>query len=274
MEHLRGNLPYGTITTIAVAPSDPQTIYVGTDDGNVQLTTDGGTNWLNITGSLPKRWVTRIAVDPLNALHAFVTLSGYRHDSYQPHVFETSQGGGLWNDISYNLPEAPVNDIIVDTLNYHLYVATDVGVFAMDAHLNEWYNLANGLPNVPVTDLRLHYPSYSLTAATYGRSMYNVSLDATVGVSYPDENSTQWEVYPNPVKKEFVISSNIEKWIDRLTIEVYDAEGKQILTASFENVNLGMFSESMNLPAQSPKGTYHVQLKYDGHTASKQLIKQ
>ncbi len=71
-------------------------------------------NWTNISTSLPTRWVTRVAVDPYDAMTAYVTLSGFRYDEYLPHVFKTTNAGISWLDISSNLPDAPVNDIIID----------------------------------------------------------------------------------------------------------------------------------------------------------------
>ncbi len=134
-----GNQVYGTITTIASSPSDTNVVYVGTDDGNVWVTLNGGTTWTKISTTLPTRWVTRVAVDPEDAMTAYVTLSGYRYDEYLPHVFRTTNAGISWLDISSNLPDAPVNDIIVDTdSTERLYVATDVGIFVSDSLGNIW----------------------------------------------------------------------------------------------------------------------------------------
>ncbi|UCG30226.1 MAG: glycosyl hydrolase, partial [candidate division WOR-3 bacterium] len=85
-----GNLTYGTITTIGVSRTNGDVIYVGTDDANVWVTTNGGTDWTNISTGLPDRWVTRVAVDPNNEAIAYVTFSGYRYDSPLPHVFRTT----------------------------------------------------------------------------------------------------------------------------------------------------------------------------------------
>ena len=153
---------YGTITTVAVAASDTSVIYAGTDDGNVQVTTNGGTSWNLISSSLPVRWVTHVEVDPRNSLDAYVTLSGYRYHDDMSHVYHTVNGGNSWTDIGGNLPDVPVNYIVVDTTYQTLYLATDIGVFY--AHLGStiWNLLGTGLPLSPITDLRLHYPSHTL----------------------------------------------------------------------------------------------------------------
>jgi len=175
-----GNLVFNTITTIAVAPSDPQTIYAGTDDGNVHVTFDSGQSWDDIGTTLPERWVTRVVVDPEDHLKAYVTISGFRWDSPLPHVYATSDGGENWTDISSNLPEVPVNDLIIDpNRTTILYIATDVGIYVSTNSGSSWESFNEGLPMVPVTDLTFHAPTRKLSAATYGRSMFTVLLPPT-----------------------------------------------------------------------------------------------
>src|SRR5205085_724889 len=87
------------ISAIAQAKSNPQVIYVGTGDGNVQVTVNSGTNWSLITSGLPNRTVTYIAVDPSNAQNAFVVFSGFNSatPSNPGHVFKTTNGGASWS---------------------------------------------------------------------------------------------------------------------------------------------------------------------------------
>ena len=122
---------------------------------------------------MPDRWVTRIAADPVAENTAYVTFSGYRWDEYLPHIFRTTDKGQTWEDISGNLPEAPINDVIIDPLdNNQLYIATDVGVFITYNLGQTWEMEGSNLPNVPINDLTLHNDSRTLVAATFGRSMY------------------------------------------------------------------------------------------------------
>jgi photosystem II stability/assembly factor-like uncharacterized protein len=194
------NVTWGTITTIAAAPSNSQYIYAGTDDGNVWMTANGGNNWTKISGDLPVRWVTRVAVDPEDEHIVYTTLSGYRYDSYLPHVFRSSNGGAGWDDITGDLMDAPVNDIIVDPMvDSTLYLGTDFGVFVTRNLGQNWQRLGDNLPNVPIVDLRLHVPSNTLVAATYGRSMYSFNLDQLVGIQEGAGNRpAQVSVSPNP----------------------------------------------------------------------------
>jgi photosystem II stability/assembly factor-like uncharacterized protein len=173
------DLHYSTITTIAVSRSDGQVIYVGTGDGNVWVTTDTGQSWTQIDTGLPDRWVTRVAVDPFDAAIAYVTMSGYRWAEFEPHIFSTSDYGQTWTPIQSNLPDFPINDVIVD---YHdnsvLYIGTDYGVYATYDLGGSWERLGSGIPlSTPVHDLEFHIQSRELVAGTHGRSMFKTVLD-------------------------------------------------------------------------------------------------
>ncbi len=173
-----GNLVYGTLTDIAISPVDTNIIFVGTDNGFVQKSTDGGLTFEDVSGSLPDRWVTRVAASPVDSLTAYVTFSGYRFDDYLPHVFKTEDGGQTWQDVSSGLPEVPVNEIIIDPENpEHLYLGNDVGVYISYNGGLTWQPLGFGLPPVVIGDLCLHQPTRTLYAGTYGRSMYSINLE-------------------------------------------------------------------------------------------------
>lgn len=226
---------YGTVTTIAVAPSDSNVIYAGTDDGNVWVTFNEGANWSFISGGLPYRWVTRIAVDQLNPMTAYVTLSGYRYHDNFSHVYKTTSAGNSWIDIGANLPDVPVNDIIYDSTLLKLYIATDIGVFYSDADTMDWQMLGDSMPLVPVLDLRLHEGTRTLLAATYGRSMFK--YDLTYLISGTQENlvtstATIKSAFPNPFSSQlhFEVYAGSE---EMTKIELIDLNGRTI-TLIFE----------------------------------------
>jgi len=198
------NIVYATLTTIAVSPVNPDIIYAGTDDANVWVTADGGGTWTKISATLPDRWVTRVAADPVEESTAYVCFSGYRYNEYLPHIFRTTNLGAGWEDISGNMPEIPVNDIIVDPdTNSTIYIATDAGVFVTRNLGNVWEVLGDSLPNVPVCDLVLHQGTRTLIAATFGRSMYSYDLyqdtlhtGTSISMALPDQ--IRLSVFPNP----------------------------------------------------------------------------
>jgi ligand-binding sensor domain-containing protein len=104
----------------------------------------------------------------------YVTLSGYRAGSYQPHILVSRDGGLSWTDLSGNLPQAPVNDVIVAS-GGRLFVATDQGVFVSPGD-GAWQRLGQGLPLVPVDDIEYDPSRQRLVAATFGRSIYDLTV--------------------------------------------------------------------------------------------------
>ncbi len=167
--------PFGTVTTVAGAKTDPNRVFAGTDDGRLWFTTNLGGNWTRVTDpDLPGTWVTRVTVDPVNAQVAYATFSGFRAGAALPYVLKSTDGGTTWASIAGNLPQAPVNDIVV--VGRTLYVGTDVGVFSSRNGGRKWRAAGARLPNVPVTDLEYRAASNSLYAATFGRGMFVLAL--------------------------------------------------------------------------------------------------
>ena len=166
---------WGTITTVGVSKSDPETLYVGTDTGRLWKTDDLGATWTEFVDErLPKRWVTRVAIDESDADTVYATFSGFRNGEDAAHVYRTTNGGESWQNISTNLPNAPVNDVVLD--GDDVYVGSDVGVFMLRAHSVAWRPVGSALPLAPVLDLRLHGPSDTLFAGTFGRSVWAVGI--------------------------------------------------------------------------------------------------
>jgi photosystem II stability/assembly factor-like uncharacterized protein len=169
------NYPFGTVTTLAAAKTDSNRLFAGTDDGRLWFSTNLGGNWIRVDDpNLPGTWVTRVTADPTNSSIAYAAFSGFRSGTQLPYVLKTIDGGTTWTSIVGNLPQAPVNDIVV--LGSTLYVATDVGVFGSDDGGTTWSTAGARLPNVPVTDLEYVASSNSLYAATFGRGMFSLAL--------------------------------------------------------------------------------------------------
>jgi photosystem II stability/assembly factor-like uncharacterized protein len=171
---------WGTITTVSASKTAPETIYVGTDTGRLWKTEDLGGTWTEFDdGDLPDRWVTRVAIDPRNENVVYVTFSGFRNGEDAAHVYRTEDGGRRWRNISGNLPNAPTNDIVTNSgpiRDRQIYVGTDVGVFSLKNGKRNWKAVGNGLPLAPVLDLRLHEPTDTLYAGTFGRSVWKVGI--------------------------------------------------------------------------------------------------
>jgi photosystem II stability/assembly factor-like uncharacterized protein len=168
---------YGTITWIAPAKTDPNTIYLGTDTGRLWKTTDLGQTWTEFTGKgLPTRWVNSIVVDPADANHVWVAYSGYREGDLAANVWETRDGGASWTNISGNMPNGPVEMLTYDSARGDLYAATDLGVFVDKNDKKNWARMGSELPNTPVLDVKITGDGQTLYAATFGRSVWSIPL--------------------------------------------------------------------------------------------------
>lgn len=174
----------GSIKTIAVAPSDTLTLYVGTSDGNVQYSHDGGRTFALASG-LPNRAVTRVAIDRTNAQRALATFSG----SGAAHVYLTVDGGVTWVNISGNLVDMPVNaGVILDDGPQHFFIGADVGVFETTDGGLTWSNTPAGLPNVQVNDIVYNPTTRRLVVATFGRGLFTYNLASATAVLRGDVN--------------------------------------------------------------------------------------
>lgn len=164
---------YAAITSIGVAKTDANTLYVGTDTGRLWKTTDLGAHWSEFTGKgLPVRWVNAIVVDPADANHVFVAFSGYREGDLAANVWETTDGGDSWHNVSGSLPNAPVEMLTYDQPNDQLYAATDLGLFYSKSGGRGWQRLGHGLPQTPVFDVKV--AGSTIYAATFGRSVWRL----------------------------------------------------------------------------------------------------
>jgi len=254
---------FATITTIAVSPVDTNVIYIGTDDGNIQMTTDEGASWNLVSSSLPVRWVTHLEADPRDAMSVYATLSGYRYHENTKHVYHTPDGGNTWNDISGNLPDVPCNDIVLDTTYSTLYLATDIGVFYSYIGSNFWQLLGTGLPLVPVCDLRLHNPTHKLLAATYGRSMYSFDLNILTAASAPAAISAfSVFILQNPFKD--FLSVNIYSGKNGIaTMRLFDFVGKIVYDQEL-NLHTGINRHEFNLTRENlQSGIYFLEAMQD-----------
>jgi hypothetical protein len=277
-----GGAVYGTITTVAVAPSRSSVVYAGTDDGRLWVTPDNGTTWNDIGAGLPDRWVTRITVDPTNDAIAYATLSGLRWHEPLAHVFRTTNRGATWTDVSGNLPDAPANAIVVDPRNRNvLYVATDIGVFASTSSGGQWIVLGSGMPvGTVVTDLRfLASPTPTLYAATYGRSAYSIDLNAALADVPPPSPAPRVELAeprPNPWKNTTTIDFTLTE-ARSVTVEILDVSGRRVTTLAHGNYAAGPHGISWSgNDAQGHSvaaGCYFVRLDADGATEVRRTIR-
>jgi len=163
-----------TILTIAESPVEAGVIWVGTDDGNVQLTRDDGATWTNlrdrVPGLPPEAWIGNIEASPSEAGTAFLAVDNHRLDDFTPHVWETTDYGRSWRDISDGLPQ----DDYVKVLRQHpenpdlLFLGMDRGLFASFDRGNNWVNLRLNLPRVSIRGIKIEPRYNDLVVGTHG----------------------------------------------------------------------------------------------------------
>jgi len=162
-------------------------IWAGTDDGNVQVTRDGGKNWalLNdrITGN-PGYWVSRVEASHHEPGTAYVSFTGYRNDDFRPFIYRTTDYGQSWTSIAAGLPAGPVNVIREHHQNPDLlFAGTEFQVFVSVDRGATWTSMKNNMPTAPVHDLQIHPRENDVIVATHGRGIYIADISALAQVT-------------------------------------------------------------------------------------------
>ena len=168
-----GGEVYNTIYYIMPSPHDSNTIWVGTDDGLVQLTRDGGKSWSNVTPKgLGPGFVNAIEVSPWAAGTAYVTYDGYKWSDWAPHIYVTTDYGRSWKSIVDGIRDGDqVRVVRADKVRRGLlYAGTETGAYVSFDDGRRWQSLQANLPPVPVTDLQFH--DGDLVASTEGRAFW------------------------------------------------------------------------------------------------------
>jgi photosystem II stability/assembly factor-like uncharacterized protein len=173
-----GTSYYGDITSTSESPIKKGLLYVGTDDGNVQVSRDDGKTWKNVTGKIPGvpkyTYVTRIMASSFEEGTAYVTLDGHRNNDFKAYVFITTDFGDSWKSISGNLPMGgTVNVIRGHPRNPNLlFVGTERGAYFSIDSGKQWVKFKGNFPNVPVDDIAVHPRENDLIFGTHGRSIW------------------------------------------------------------------------------------------------------
>jgi len=165
------------VLVLDVSATSPDTAYAATAPisgrSRVFTTRNGGTSWIEITGSLPDRYPGDLAVDPNDAQHVYVTFLGFGVS----HVFKSVNGGDTWTDISGGLPDIPTSAVAVDPNHPEVvYVGTDLGVYISVDGGSNWDTFTDGMPQGMVNDLDIDGPRERIRAATHGNGAYERDL--------------------------------------------------------------------------------------------------
>jgi len=192
----KGDIPYGTLTTVSESPYKFGVIYTGTDDGVVSLTKDGGVTWnrlglpverkvkgkiqMDASTSLPQGlYVSRVIASKHVASRVYVTLNGYRDDHFDAYLFVSEDFGSTWKRLGESLPMESINVVREDPKHANiLYIGTDGGAYASLDSGASFHQFTNGLPiAIPVHDIAIQERENEIVLGTHGRSLYIGKLE-------------------------------------------------------------------------------------------------
>jgi photosystem II stability/assembly factor-like uncharacterized protein len=189
----RGDVAFGTITTIAESPLRFGLLYVGTDDGNIQSSKDGGATWTLLNAAPIKKssaglpaglWVSRLIASQYKEGRVYVTLNGYRNDDFNAYLYVSEDFGTTWTQLAKDLPAEPLNVVREDPKNENiLYAGSDGGVYVSFDRGQSFMMWSTGLPkSIPVHDIAIQERENEIVLGTHGRSFYIAKLDDVQGL--------------------------------------------------------------------------------------------
>lgn len=249
-----------TIVAISESPKDANVVWVGTDDGNVQVTRDGGKTWTNVVKNVPglpaNTWCSYVSASSHDAATCFATFDGHMLGDMKPYVAMTTDYGKSWTPLATSDLVGYAHVVRQDTANPDLlFVGTEYGLFVSLDRGKQWAQFKGGMPNVAVRDLAIHPREGDLLIATHGRGIYIVddlsplrSLTAKVLAadgafldSRPSElvipareqvfrGDTDYEGETPPESAILCYYLKKRHVIGDLKVEIYDASGKLLQT--------------------------------------------
>ena len=291
----KGNVPYGTITTIAESPLVKDLLYVGSDDGLIHVSKNGGETWKNISKNLPQdMWVSKVYASSHNEKVIYASLNGYRWDNFSPYLYKSENYGKTWTSLSSNLPDSPINVVIEDNINQNiLYVGNDHGVYvSLDSGIN-WEPFSSGLTSAAVHDLVIQKDENHLLVGTHGRSIYLAEIEKIQELSdeilksslyiYPLKSIRKlpswgvkrsiWSESNNPNLELTIFSSSKKDY----QLSIIDSEGSTIYNVSdkldrgFNFIDYNLKHNQNNNDDFLDKGSYKVLIITDKDNLEKEF---
>jgi len=177
-----------TIITISESPVKQGVLWVGTDDGQVQVSQDDGTTWSNVTGHIPdlpaNTWCSRVLASKWDASHAFATFDGHRTGDFRPYVYKTEDYGKTWTKLNSGLPDLDSVYVIAEGQKNPdlLFLGSEMALrISLDGG-KTWGRFKHDFPTVAVHDLLIHPRDLDLVIATHGRSLWTMDVSALEGL--------------------------------------------------------------------------------------------
>jgi photosystem II stability/assembly factor-like uncharacterized protein len=173
-----GVVHWGTITTLAESPLRAGVLWAGTDDGNLQVSRDGGTTWTNVVSRVPGvprgTYVSRLEASRRGEGTAYVAFDGHRGNDFKPYLYVTEDFGQTWKAIAAGLPEGGTLSVVREHPRKAdvLFVGTERGLFVSWNRGGSWTRIKSSLPTVPVDDIQIHPRENDLVLGTHGRGVW------------------------------------------------------------------------------------------------------
>ena len=211
-----GAAAYSNVVTISESPVVPGIVWAGTNDGNLQVSRDGGLTWKNVVDKVPgvpkETHVSRVEASPFEAAGAYVTFDGHRTDDHNPYVFVTKDFGETWTSLKSNLPMGNVNVITADPRNRNLlFLGTEYALYVSLNGGKEWKPFMQGLPTVRIDDLIIHPREHDLIAGTHGRSIWIV--DDISALEQMTDQMIQGDAYLFDIRPATAWANDIQRQI-------------------------------------------------------------
>ncbi len=270
-----------TILTVAGSPVQAGVIWVGTDDGNIQVTRDNGTTWTDVTPNvrgLPAfAWIAKIDASRHDPGTAYVAVDNHRNDDFAPHVFQTTDYGETWSDLSGGLPQDDYVKVVrEDPKNRNLlYVGMELGIFASWDGGQTWMSIRNNLPPVSVRDIQIHPRDNDLIIGTHGRGAFILDditplqqLDSAMAREaflFPIRGATRWQFAnldasqgqrsyraDNPPYGALIYYYVNESPEKSLSVVVSNAAGEEVRNLELEDVAAGVSRAVWDLRYEGP----------------------
>lgn len=247
----------GTASALAESPVREGVLWVGTDDGALHVTKDGGAEWINVTENLPAlvdlRWISHIEASRSGAGTAYIVIDGHRSHDFKPHVWKTTDYGQTFTNLSAGIPEASTKVLREDPTNADiLYVGLEIGIAVSIDGGETWARMKGNLPTVRVDDIVIHPTAKEIVLGTHGRGVWIADASAVQQLTetvlerdlhcFTPKDAIKWRMntgtgrygarrFRAPTPSNAVISY----WLgrkpregERVSVEIHDGAGKRI----------------------------------------------
>ncbi len=208
---LSGAETFDTILSLAVSPTDPNTIWAGTDDGLVQVTRDGGEHWTNVTPKNVPEWgrVQQIEVSPFAPDTAYLAVDLHEVDNNRPYVFKTHDGGKSWTPMTEGLRANEPARVVRENPNQRgfLVLGTDTGLYYSNDDGAHWYVLKGNFPTVPIYDIKFVKPTHDLVVASHGRGLFVLDNITPLEQMSPQVANQAFHIFGTVPASRFVLWS-------------------------------------------------------------------